>query len=406
VKTIVRSFLILLFVLAVAVALGFAFWPQPLDVELGAVSRGVLIVTVDEDGQTRVKQRYVVTTPLAGRLLRIPWKPGDRLEATQDLAVIEPDEPTLLNPREVAQAQAKVRAAEAALERIGRTQERARLEWERAQKELKRVEDLAQRNVVPQSHLDDAEVAFRSREQDLRAAKFGEDVARFELEIAQAVLLRRRPTPDQPPENSRFVIRTPVPGRVLRVLQESETMVQPGTRLLELGDPDDAAQLEVEVDVLSTDAVKVRPGARAWLEQWGGDSRLSAHVRLVEPSGFTKVSALGVEEQRVWVVLDFDPGQKPAALADGFRVEARIVVWEQQDVLQVPTGALFRAGDDWAVFVAEGGRAQLRSIRLGQRNSLQAQVLEGLQVGTQVILHPSDKVRSGVAVRSRSVVGR
>ena len=224
-------------------------------------------------------------------------------------------------------------------------------------------------------------------------------------EMAQAALLRRRPAQELLPENRSFEIHAPVPGKVLRVFQESETVVQAGTRLLELGDPDAPEQLEVEVDVLSSDAVKIRPGSGAWLEQWGGEQRLLGRVRLVEPSAFTKVSALGVEEQRVWVIIDLDQGQKPPTLADGFRVEARIVVWEQEDVFQVPTGALFRSGDDWAVFVAENGRAQLRVIKLGQRNSLQAQVLDGLSADTPVILHPSDKVRDGVRVRNRLVVG-
>ena len=404
-KSVVRTLMSLLFLLAVAAALAYAFWPQPWDVELGVVSRGPLTVTVDEDGQTRIKERYVVAAPLAGRLLRIGLKPGDNVTAGQTLATIEPHEPELLDPRAVAQAQAKVRAAESLLERVGPTMERARVELERARKELKRVQDLAQRNVVAQNQWDDAEMVFRAREQDCKAAKFAEDVAKFELEMAQAALLRRRPAQELLPENRSFEIHSPVPGKVLRVFQESETVVQAGTRLLELGDPDDPDQLEVEVDVLSSDAVKIRPGSRAWLEQWGGQQRLLGRVRLVEPSAFTKVSALGVEEQRVWVIIDLDRGQKPSTLADGFRVEARIVVWEQEDVFQVPTGALFRSGDDWAVFVAENGRAQLRVIKLGQRNSLQAQVLDGLNADTQVILHPSDKVRDGVRVRSRLVVG-
>lgn len=405
VKSVVRTLLFLLFLLAVAAAIGYAFWPQPLDVELGLVARGSLTVTVDEDGQTRIKDRYTVAAPLAGRLLRVELKAGDQVAAGQTVATIEPHEPDLLDPRAVAQAQAKAHAAKALLERAGPTLKRAQVELDRAEKELKRVQELAQRKVVAQNQFDDAQMAFRAREQDCKAAEFAEKVAEFELEMAQAALLRNRSAQEQPPENGRFEIHAPVPGKVLRVFQESETVVQAGTRLLELGDPDDPDLLEVEVDVLSSDAVKVRPGAKAWLEQWGGEQRLLGHVRLVEPSAFTKVSALGVEEQRVWVIIDFDQGQKPPTLADGFRVEARIVVWEQPDVLQVPTGALFRSGDDWAVFVAERGGAQLRVIKIGQRNSLQAQVLDGLSADAQVILHPSDKVRDGVRVRNRLVVG-
>jgi HlyD family secretion protein len=242
---------------------------------------------------------------------------------------------------------------------------------------------------------------YRTLEQDYQAAKFAEDVARFELEMARAALLRTRPTQNGPPDGRQFPIRSPITGTVLRVFQKSETVVAAGARLLELGDAED---LEAEIDVLSSDAVKIQPGMTAYLEQWGGNAPLMGHVRLVEPSAFTKVSALGVEEQRVNVIIDFvDPPQNRAALGDAFRVEARIVIWEQPDVLQVPTGALFRSGDAWAVFVADQDQAHLRTVELGHRNSQAAQVLSGLQVGDQVVLHPSDKVRDGFAVKKRDL---
>jgi HlyD family secretion protein len=242
---------------------------------------------------------------------------------------------------------------------------------------------------------------YRAREQDHRAARFAQHVAQFELDMARAALLRARPTDEAPPDDRQFPIFSPIDGQVLRVFQESATTVQPGEDLLELGDPTD---LEAEVDVLSSDGVKIRPGAKAFLEQWGGESALTATVRLVEPSAFTKVSALGVEEQRVNVILDLDaPVEGRRWLGDAFRVEARIVIWEQEDVLQVPTGALFRRGDDWAVFVLQHGRAVLRIVAIGHRNSLAAEVLGGLREGDQVILHPSDKVQEGVQVQLRTV---
>ena len=197
------------------------------------------------------------------------------------------------------------------------------------------------------------------------------------------------------------MITSPVSGQVLRVLQRNATVVQAGTDLLELGD---ATDLEVEVDILSSDAVAIRPGAKAFLEQWGGDKPLDAVVRLVEPSAFTKISALGVEEQRVNVILDLHAApEQRQSLGDGFRVEARIVLWEGNDVLQTPTGALFRHGDEWAVFVVADGVARLRTVQLGRRNSLAAQVLDGLQPGERVILHPSDQVRDGIAVQQRNI---
>lgn len=401
-RSFVRIFLFLLFLAAVAAAIGYAFWPQPLAVELAPAVRDRLTVTVDEDGKTRVKERYVVSAPLAGRLSRITLKAGAPVQAGETLlATLEPLEPELLDPRTLALAQAKVSAAKSTLARTGPLRERASAELEHATKELERVRGLAPRKVISPDRLDDAEMLFRAREQDLKAAQFAEEIARFELQWAEAALARGSSAPASSADNGPLEIHSPVTGQVLRVLQESAATVAAGARLLELGDPED---LEVEVDVLSSDAVKIRPGARVWIEQWGGEKPLTARVRLVEPSAFMKISALGVEEQRVNVILDFPPGERPPTLADAFRVEARIVIWEQDQILQIPTGALFRRGDQWAVFVAQDARAGMQIIELGQRNSLQAQVLDGLQEGEQVILHPSDKVRHGVRVTPRDVV--
>lgn len=387
---------------AVAGGLAWSFWPKPVLVEVTEVARAPLRVTADEDGKTRIRERYVVAAPLAGRLRRIELDPGDPVTAgTTLLAIIEPQEPELLDPRARAQAEARIKAAEAALSRVESAVERASAELAFAGSVVARLRELATSKAAAVERLEEAEMLQRARSQDHRSALFARDIARFELELARAALLSSSPADSTPAGTASFPITAPISGQVLRVLQRSTTMVRAGTELLEIGD---ATDLEVEVDLLSSDAVAVRPGAKAELEQWGGDKPLEAVVRLVEPSAFTKVSALGVEEQRVNVILDLlaTPQQRPS-LKDGFRVEARIVLWEENDVLQTPTGTLFRRGDDWAVFVVADEVARLRTVQIGRRNSLAAQILDGLQPGEQVILHPSDQVRDGVSVRQRNI---
>jgi HlyD family secretion protein len=296
-----------------------------------------------------------------------------------------------------------VRAAEAALARAEPVVERAIAELAFADSVVARYRTLVQSNAVAKERVDEAEMIHRARSQDRRAAVFARDIAQFELEMARAALLRSNPADPVTDLTPHFSIKSPVSGQVLRILQRSATVVRSGTELIEVGD---ASELEVEVDVLSSDGVAISPGAKASLEQWGGDKPLDAVVRLVEPSAFTKISALGVEEQRVNVILDLlAPPEQRQSLGDGFRVEARIVLWEGRDVLQTPTGALFRHGDDWAVFVVADGVARLRTIDLGRRNSLAAQVLDGLQPGELVILHPSDQVRDDIAVQQRDISG-
>lgn len=402
IRFLVRTFLLLAVVAVVVGGMVWSFWPQPVPVEWTEVRRGHLQVTVDEDGKTRIKERYVVAAPLGGRLQRIELDPGAPVtRETTVLAQIQPHAPELLDARTVAQAEAKVKAAEATLARLEPLLERAQVERKFAETDLIRLRNLAKTNAVSVTSVEQGEMLSRSREQDYRAVRFAQDVARFELEMAKAALLQAQPS-EQPAAAQRlFPICAPVTGQVLRVFQESSKVVQPGERLLEVGDPTD---LEVEVDVLSSDAVKIQRGAKAALVQWGGERPLAATVRRIEPSAFTKISALGVEEQRVNVILDLaEPPEQRRMLGDGFRVEARIVIWEQDNVLQVPTGALFRRSNQWAVFVVEGSRAVLRTVEIGQRNSLAAEVLSGLTEGDAVILHPSDKVREDATVRTRDV---
>ncbi len=377
----------------------WAFLPSSIEVDLARVGRGPMQVTVDHEGKTRVRERYVISAPLAGRLLRIELHPGDTIAAGKTLlAAIEPSEPALLDARAVAKAEASVKAAEAAKGRAGPQLDSARASYELAETNLGRLRKLFDKRVVSHQDIDEGEHRFRVAVEDVRAAQFAAQIADFELELARAALVRTRPTTGGGADAGRFEIRAPVDGRILRVLQESEATIPAGTRLIEVGDPTD---LEVEVDVLSNDAVKVTPGARAILEHWGGDAPLAGRVRLVEPSAFTKVSALGVEEQRVNVVIDIvDPPERRKTLGDAFRVEAKIVIWEQPDVLKVPSGSLFRSGDGWAVFVAERGRAHFRPVNIGPSNGIETQVLKGLAENDSVVLYPSDRVRDGVAVKA------
>jgi HlyD family secretion protein len=400
VKLTTNRILTTVIVLAVASALAYAFLPKPVPVDLAQATRGPMMQTVDEDGQTRIRERYIVSSPLAGRLQRITLKAGDVVEAGKTIvAVIEPADPQFLDARAKAEAEARVKTAEATKQRATPILERAKSQDDFAKKELDRIRNLAQTGVLSPQELDSAENVARIATEELRAAEYAVQIAAFELEQARAALWRTRPETSAAPDASRMEIASPIDGRVLRVLQESSTVVQPGTSLLELGDP---ADLEIVVDVLSTDAVRIKPGARMILEHWGGEQPLTARVRHVEPSAFMKISALGVEEQRVNVIGDFVvPPADRAALGDAYRVEARIVTWETNDAIKVPSGALFRQGTDWAVFVADHHRARLAILTIGRVNSHEAECFGGIEAGTRVILHPSDKIRHGVRIQVR-----
>lgn len=398
-KLILRRTIYLLLALALVAAVGYAFLPKPIEVDTAALTRGLLRVTVDEDGKTRIKERYTVAAPLAGQLSRITLKPGDPVETGKTLlAAIDPTDPALLDDRARAQAEAQVRVAEGRKKKAIPDLARAKTAYEFAEKDHNRSRQMLATGSVGQQEYDLAAQRERTAAEELKSAQFALQIADYELELAQAALLRTRPSLGEQLVN-RFEMTSPIRGKLLRVFQESSTVVVPGTRLVELGDPTD---LEVEIDVLSADAVKVRPGTKVILEHWGGPAPLVARVRLVEPAGFTKISALGVEEQRVWVIADFvDPPEKRSTLGDAYRVEARIVVWEEDNVLKAPAGALFRHGEGMALFAVTEGKAELRKVRVGPSNGVETQILEGLREGDRVIVHPSDKVKDGIAVISR-----
>lgn len=404
-----RKILLFLFAAAIVAAIGWGLVPEPVQVDLAEAKRGVIEVTVDEDGKTRIREKYIVSAPLAGRVLRINMDPGDEVEADDTLlATIEPRDPELLDARTIAQAEARVQAAQATLEKMEPMLEEVVAAQQFAEAELKRVRDAAAQNsqAVSATEVESKLLGFRTQAALLRSTQQSKEIARFELAQARAALMRSRPPSENPPPTEpmngngwNFPIRSPIDGRVLRVFQESSAVVAPGTSLLELGDPTD---LEVEIDVLSRDAVKIRPGALAYLEHWGGNHTLQGRVRLVEPSAFTKISTLGVEEQRVNIIVDLvDPPLERTELADGFRVEARIVIAEAEDVLKIPTNALFRVGDEWAVFRVEDGVAREQQVEVGLQNGLEAEIRTGLASGDQVIMHPGDDVIDGTTIRQR-----
>ena len=404
-----RKFLLVLFAAAIVAAIGWGLVPEPIQVDLAEAKRGEIEVTVDEDGKTRIREKYIVSAPLAGRVLRINMDPGDEVEADDTLlATIEPRDPELLDARTIAQAEARVKAAEATLEKMEPMLEEVIAAQQFAEAELKRVRDAAAQNsqAVSATEVESKLLGFRTQTALLRSTQQSKEIAKFELAQARAALMRSRPPSENAPPTEpmngngwNFPIRSPIDGRVLRVFQESSAVVAPGASLLELGDPTD---LEVEIDVLSRDAVKIRPGALAYLEHWGGDHTLQGRVRLVEPSAFTKISTLGVEEQRVNIIVDLvDPPQERTELADGFRVEARIVIAEAENVLKIPTNALFRVGDKWAVFRVEDGVAREQYVEVGLQNGLEAEIRTGLAAGDQVIMHPGDDVVDGTTIVQR-----
>lgn len=380
--------------LALVIAVGL--WPAAVPVELGSVARGPLVVTVDEEGMTRVKNRYVVTAPVAGQLRRIDWKPGAIVEAGKTvLAVLETGGADFLDARSQAATEARGQAAAAAREAAAAQQARATATAKLFGADFARAQELFAKRVFSRQEFDAAQMRADTAAQDVRAADFALKVAEFELQQARALLTRG--TIAGGPAAEPLVITSPVSGKILRVHQESARLVPAGFPLMEVGDPTD---LEVRIEVLSRDGVAIHPGAPVTLLQWGGTEPLKARVRLVEPSAFTKISALGVEEQRVYVVADFtDPVERRPTLGDSYRVEARVVIWENPNVLRTPSGSLFQRAGGWQAYVAAGGRAQLRAVKVGRNNGTEAEVLAGLQEGESVILYPGDKVEEGARVR-------
>lgn len=395
-----RRFGLMLLTAVIVVALGYGFWPQPLWVEAATVARRPLRVTVEAEGKTRLIDRYVLSAPVAGYLHRIDWKVGDGVRQGQPLAQIDPLPSEVLDPRRRAQAEARVAASEASLQAAQETATAARAEADYAKLEFERIAALCrQRCVVTEAERDRTESRARQTQAQLRSAQFAVEVARHEVESAKTALRHSAAQPGGPARET-VIVRAPVEGQILARPRQSEGIIEPGMALLEVGDP---RALEVAVDVLSADAVRIRPGTPVILDRWGGEEPLEGVTRSVEPVGFTKLSALGVEEQRVWVVADLrSPVEAWSRLGDGYRVEASFVVWQGERVLQIPASALFRQGEGWAAFVIDDGQVRRRAVEIGQRGGLTVEIRSGLAEGERVVTHPDDALREGAAVRVRA----
>ncbi len=375
-------------------AFAWAFAPRPLPVEVAEVRRAAFEQTIDEDGRTRVRERYVISAPLAGRLARIRLEPGDPVSAGKPVAQLTPTAPALLDARTVRELQERVGAAEAVLKQARAEVARAEAAAAQAQADLARNRALEREGFVSPAAREQLELALRVQTRAVEAAVAAAQAAEHNLAQARAALLRARELPNGIARAAALPVISPIDGRVLRVLQESEAVVAIGTPLLEVADPDD---LEIVVDVLSTDAIRIVPGAPVRID--AGALALEGRVRRVEPAAFTKVSALGVEEQRVNVIIDFvTPPAHWRQLGDGYRVDVRIVVLARADAVVAPVAALFRSDGGWAAFVVDAGRARLRRVALGGRSALDARIEEGLAPGERVIVYPSDSVADGKRV--------
>jgi HlyD family secretion protein len=383
-------------VILVLAAIGYwAFRPAAVPADFATVERGSLEVTVNEEGRTRVRDRYVVSAPVPGRMARIELEPGDPVTARKTLlAQFQPSDPALLDVRTRAELDARVKAAESALGGARAERERLRAELAFAQAELKRARRLVDEKVISAREMDVAERQAQTVERALQSADFGVRTAEYQLQQARASL-----TQSQGSRGITIPLYSPVNGVVLRRLQESAAVVPAGPPRLEVGDIRD---LEIVSDLLSSAAVRVRAGQSVLIEQWGGDRPLKGRVRRVEPSGFTKISALGVEEQRVNAIVDFDdPAEERPAIGDGYRVEVRIIVSSRENVLKVPVSSLVRHGADWAVYTVDNERAVRRVVQIGERNGLEAEITGGLSGGERIIVYPSDAIAHGVKVTTR-----
>jgi HlyD family secretion protein len=381
-----------------AALLAWAFAPRPADVEVAEVRQGLFETTIDEDARTRLVDRYTVSAPLAGRLDRIALREGDAVQAGQVVATLAPVLAPMLDARSRAEQRARADGAEAGVKRAATRTAAARVALELARTELRRIEQLAAQGFVSPLKLETDRLGLQAAQRELDTAVEGEHIAGHELQLARAALAT---TGSGAPPAAAFAVRSPVAGHVLKVVQPSEAAVGVGAPLLEIGD---LARLEVVAELLTADALAAAPGRPVRIERWGGPGDLDGRVRRIEPAAFTKVSALGVEEQRVNALIEItSPRERWAALGDGFRVGVRIVTRSEPQAVLVPVSAVFPDGAAQAVFVVEGRRARLREVKLGGRNASAGWVTEGLKPGERVIVYPPAAVADGSRIRERSV---
>ncbi|MFN0085393.1 MAG: efflux RND transporter periplasmic adaptor subunit [Blastocatellia bacterium] len=390
-KSLLKKILIGGAVAGIVALIAYSFRPTPINVETAQVERGLLRTTIDAEGKTRVRDRFVVASPIAGKLTRISLRHGDAVKRDQVVASIEPLPMAPLDPRQRAEAGARVATAEQMKREAETGIERIRTECQQADREFARTGKLVETGDLSRQEYERARNASQTCRQQLEAATYRARAVASEVDVAKAALIAVERA-GQSGKSAPVLVRAPVNGRVLKVVEESERVITAGAPLIELSN----SSLELVIDLLSADAVKVNPGASVLIEGWGGGQRLQARIRLIEPSAFTKVSALGIEEQRVNVIADFlDPG---VPLGDGYRVEARIVIWESNEALKIPMSALFRQGEAWNVFVVENGMAKQSAVEPGHRSAFDVEVLRGLQAGENVIVHPAKEIADGMRV--------
>lgn len=392
-----RWIIIIAISMAVIFAIVYGFMPRPVPVDIAKALRGPLTVTIEEEGKTRVKDMFIISAPVSGFMRRIELNVGDYVKKGKIVVELEPLRSPILDPRSRAEAEAVVSAAEAALKAAEENVRAKTAEAEYAKSNLERIKKLFEEGYASKDAFEQAGLEAKRTEANLFSAEAAVNVARFDLDKARSAL---RYSAEGITNNDRIVaIRTPVDGRVLKIHHESEGVVNSGEPLIDIGDP---GKLEVKVEVLSADAVKIKIGTTVLFERWGGDSALSGKVRVIEPAGFTKISSLGVEEQRVLVIADITSiPESWQRLGDGYRVDARFIIWEGKDVLQVPASALFRKGEGWAVFVLINKRAHLRQVEIGHRTGLVAEIVSGISEGEIVITHPDESIKDGTRVRPR-----
>ena len=386
-------------IIIVLLLLVYGFWPKPIKVDAWSIKTSPMQVTVEEEGRTRVKDRYIITAPVSGIALRLEQDVGDSIHGKDTLLCLEPLRSDVLDPRRRAEAKARVQATQAALQAARETAKAAKADANLARNEYKRFQGLFKEGSATQQMLDQAEANAQRAEANLTSSNFAVKVALYEYQAAQTAL-RYSAAEGVRDTTAKVPITSPIDGSILKINHKSEGVVTAGQPLAEVGN---SRALEVETDVLSSDAVKIAPGTKVIYDRWGGEKPLNGIVRVVEPVGFKKISALGVEEQRVLVISDIvSPSDEWKRLGDGYRVISRFVVWEKDSVRQVPTSALFRKGQDWGVFVINGNRAHLRKVEIGQKSGLMAEVLSGLKDGDSVITHPDEAIEDGSRLSIRA----
>ncbi|MBY3095150.1 HlyD family efflux transporter periplasmic adaptor subunit [Rhizobium laguerreae] len=386
----------------VAGAVWFA-WPQPIAVDIATVAKGPMEVTVEDEARTRVRHIYTVSAPIAGKVLRIspPRHVGDHVTADETVvAVMQPTVPSFHDVRTHEELQAALAAADAAMTLAEAEIRRIDASLGFARTDLQRASALAQTGAGSRRTLDQATLEVETNEAALASAKAELEVRRNERGSVAARLSEPSEASSQSGRGCCIQLRTPVTGRVLKIIQESAGVVPAGAPLIEIGDPLD---LEIVADLLSTDAVKIQPGSPVQIDGWGGPP-IQGRVVRVDPAGFVKISSLGIEEQRVRTTIDFiDPPEKWSSLGHDYRVIVHVGIWKAEDAVTVPVAALFRKGDNWAVFAAKDGRARTIVVEIGRRNSQVADVQSGLVAGDRVVLHPSDRIADGVAIAEREI---